>query len=211
MKVISTNIAKPTTIIKNGKEIKTGIYKKSVNYPIFLGLTDVAGDSVMDRKFHGGVDKACYIYSADHYPFWKEKFPKLNWEYGMFGENLTIESLDESKIMIGDIFEIGTAIVQISEPRRPCSVLGIRFGTQKMVKQFHNTDYSGIYVRVLQEGNVQSGDQLFLKESTEKISIKNVYSLFSHNKKNIGLAKKTLEIKTLAQDCKNSIQKLFKL
>ncbi len=210
MKVISTNIAKPTTIIRNGKEVQTGIYKKSVKQPISLGLTDVVGDAVIDRKNHGGIDKACYLYSTDHYPFWKEKFPELEWSWGMFGENLSVEGLDESKIMIGDVFEIGTAIVQVSEPRRPCSILGIRFATQKMVKQFHNTDFPGIYVRVLKEGSVKAGDEFMLKTRNETTSVTKVYSLFSYNSGNIELAQSVLKITTLSEDCKNAIKSRFK-
>ena len=101
----------------------------------------------------------------------------------MFGENLTLEGLDESKIMIGDVFEFGTAIIEVSEPWRPSSILGIRFGTQRIVKQFNNSDYSGMYVRVLKKGKVKSGDQLILKKSAEKVSVKDVYSLFSYNNK----------------------------
>lgn len=211
MKIISTNIAKPVTISKNGKKVQTGIYKKSVEKPISLGLTDVVGDAVIDRKHHGGIDKACYLYSADHYAFWKEKFPELEWNWGMFGENLTIEGLNEANIMIGDIYEVGTAIIQVSEPRRPCSILGIRFGTQQMIKQFHNSDYPGVYVRVLTEGNVKSGDELKLKERTEIVSIKEVYSLFSYNKNNSELAEKTLAINSLSEDCKNSLRKTFNI
>ncbi|MGB0886817.1 MAG: MOSC domain-containing protein [Vicingaceae bacterium] len=211
MKIVSTNIGLPVTVLKNGKEVRTGIYKKSVNQPISLGFTDVVGDTVVDRKHHGGIDKACYLYSANHYPFWKEKFPELEWTPGMFGENLTVEGLDEAKIMIGDIFEIGTAVVQVSEPRRPCSILGIRFGTQQMVKQFFNANLPGIYVRVLKEGNVQSGDTFILKETTEKISIKEVYSLFSDKNKNLELAKKSCAITTLSKDCKNAIKKRFNI
>lgn len=209
MKIVSTNIASPVTIVRNGKEVQTGIYKKSVNQPISLGLTDVVGDAVMDRKYHGGIDKACYLYSADHYAFWKEKFLELNWEAGMFGENLTVEGLDESEIMIGDVFEVGTAIIQVSEPRRPCSILGIRFGNQKMVKQFHNSNYPGIYVRIIKVGEVAVGDELVLKERTQQISIKEVYSLFSYNLENLELAKKAFSIPTLSQDCKNAIKKRF--
>jgi MOSC domain-containing protein YiiM len=183
MKIISTNIGKAVRVKKNGKEVETGIYKKSVNHPISLGFTDVEGDAVMDRKHHGGIDKACYLYSSDHYPFWQKKFPDLDWTPGMFGENLTVEGLDEASLMLGDIYFLGTAIIQISEPRRPCSILGIRLGTQKIVKEFHQSNFPGVYVRVLKKGEVKNGDLLILKDRSENLSIKDAYSLFSYNKK----------------------------
>ena len=211
MKIISTNIGQPVTVIKNGKEVKTGIYKQSVNQPIALGFTDVVGDAVMDRESHGGIDKACYLYSADHYLFWQQQFPELEWSAGMFGENLTVEGLNEANVMIGDIYAIGTAIVQVSEPRRPCSILGIRFGTQKIVKEFYNSNYPGFYIRVLEEGQVKSGDQFILKERTENISVKEVYSLLTNNKKNIAFAMKVISIASLAEDSKTAIKEKFGL
>ena len=212
MKVISTNIAQPTTVIKNGKSVKTGIYKTHVKDGITLGLTDVVGDAVMDRKHHGGIDKACYLYSADHYSFWQEKFPDLHWTHGMFGENLTVDGLDESQINIGDTFEIGKTIIQVSEPRRPCSILGIRFGTQAIVKEFYHQPYPGIYVRVLKEGKIKKGDSFkLIKKEKNSISVAAVYSLFAKDDKNHELAKKAILIDTLADSTKNDLITRFKL
>jgi MOSC domain-containing protein YiiM len=211
MRVISTNIGKPTSVVKNGKEIKTGIYKTSVKGPITLKKTGVVGDSVMDLKHHGGLDKACYLYSADHYVYWKEKFPDLYWTWGMFGENLTIEGLNEAKINIGDTFSIGTAIIQVSEPRRPCSVLGIRFGTHHMIKLFNNSTYPGVYVRILKEGEVKINDILSIVESYNSPSIAEIFSLFSDDRKNITLAKKAVSTKYLADSCIQSIKNKFNI
>ena len=116
MKILSTNIARPATIEWRGQKVETGIYKYAVANPIFLGSEDVVNDHVMDRRYHGGSDKACYLYSADHYPFWQNKYPNQDWEWGMFGENLTISGLDESEIRIGDRFQIGNAVVQVTQP-----------------------------------------------------------------------------------------------
>ena len=210
MKVISTNIGVPTPVIKNGKEVTTGIYKTSVEEPIKLKKNGVDGDAVMDLRHHGGLDKACYLYSADHYAYWKEKFPDLYWTWGMFGENLTVGGLKETEIKIGDTFEVGSAVIQVSEPRRPCSILGIRFGTQEMVKLFNNSSFPGIYVRILEEGEVKMGDKLKLKKSYDNLSIAEVYSLFS-DKNNIKLAKEAVQTKYLAESCVQSIKEKFKL
>ena len=211
MKVVSTNIAEPRTVLKNGKEVKTGIYKLPVSKGIYLEKTDVKNDSVIDRKFHGGIDKACYLYSVDHYPFWKKQYPNLDWHWGMFGENLTIEGLDESKIRIGDTFEIGEAIIQVSEPRRPCSILAIRFNDKGLVKKFMNTPFPGVYLRVLQNGQVKSGDKLKLVNSNgDSLTIKDVYSIFSDNSKNMPLMEMALSEPHLSEDCKNSIRKRLK-
>ena len=171
MKVISTNISESKTILWKGKEEQTGIYKKSVP-EIFLGKSDVVNDSVIERKYHGGIDKACYLYSTDHYDFWKEKYPNLNWHFGMFGENISVEGLNEKELYIGDTLKIGEAIIQVSEPRMPCYKLGYRFGTQKMIKEFTQSTFCGVYTRVLQEGFVKPDDELILidKKSNIKLS-----------------------------------------
>src|SRR5690606_26273500 len=103
MQIVSTNIGNATTILWNGKEEKTGIYKYPVAEPIYLGTTDVAKDTVTDRRHHAGINKACFLFSADQYPFWKKQYAELSWNWGMFGENLTVRGMDESKVRVGDI------------------------------------------------------------------------------------------------------------
>ncbi|MDO9040215.1 MAG: MOSC domain-containing protein [Bacteroidota bacterium] len=189
----------------------TGIYKYAVDTPIFLNSEDVDNDHVLDRRYHGGVDKACYLYSADHYPFWKDKFPELKWEWGMFGENLTVSGLNESDVRIGDRFQIGGAIVQVSQPRQPCFKLGVRFGDQKVVDDFWNLPFPGVYVRVLQPGNVAKGDRFTLLESNlDSLSVSQVFSIFRSNRTDINLIKKAIDEPFLAESCRKDIQKLLK-
>ena len=152
MKILSTNIGKPVTIEWRGQQIETGIYKYPVEQPIRLEKEDVADDHVIDRRYHGGVDKACYLYSADHYSFWQSKFPALELQWGMFGETLTVSGLNESAIRIGDYFSVGSAIVQVSQPRQPCFKLGIRFGDQSVVSDLWSLPFPGVYVRVIIPG-----------------------------------------------------------
>lgn len=210
MQVISTNIAQPTTIEWRGQEIQTGIYKYAVETPVYLGKEDVENDHVLDRRYHGGIDKACYLYSADHYPFWKSRFPGQEWKWGMFGENLTISGLNESEIHIGDRFQIGEAVVQVSQPRQPCFKLGVRFGDQSVVDDFWNSPFPGVYVRVLQAGNVQKGDELFLIDrNTDSLSIKQVFSVFRLDRTNYKLMRKAIAEPFLAESCRRDIQKIL--
>ncbi|MDY0780656.1 MOSC domain-containing protein [Tenacibaculum sp. IB213877] len=160
MKIISTNIGNKKEINWKGKLVTTGIYKFSVKDPIFLDIEDVRDDSICDRKYHGGIDQAVYGYSLKHYDYWKELYPNLEWELGMFGENLTIDDLDESKIHVGDTFKIGEVVLEATKPRQPCMKLGVRFNNMKIVKQFWQQDYPGVYFKVLQTGYVKAGDTL---------------------------------------------------
>ncbi|WP_034040629.1 MOSC domain-containing protein [Wocania ichthyoenteri] len=166
MKITSTNIAKPTTIIWNGKKVNTGIYKTPINEPVYLGKEAVKNDEISDRKVHGGIYKACYLFSENHYEYWKALYPNLDWNYGMFGENLTVKNLDETEIFIGDIYKVGKALVQITQPRQPCFKFGVKFGTQHVLKQFINHGFPGTYTRVLEEGLVTNGDVFKLIEQT---------------------------------------------
>lgn len=200
MRVISTNLGKPTTFERNGKKEETGIFKYPTNDALSLGKTDVKNDTVIDRKHHGGENKACYLFSANQYPYWKALYPKLDWDWGMFGENLTIEGLKEDELRIGDIFKIGTAIVQVSQPREPCYKLGLRFGNQAILKQFIEHNHPGTYVRIIEEGVVKKGDVLTLtKKSNNPLTIQQFYELLYAKEKDLETVKLAIENQALPE------------
>lgn len=188
MQIVSTNIGGPTTFTWNGKEEETGIFKYPVSEPLYLTKSDVAKDTLIDRKHHGGINKACYLFSKEQYPFWKALYPALEWDYGMFGENLTVSGLDESEVRIGDVFKIGTALVQVSQPREPCYKLGVRFGDQKILKQFIEHGYPGTYVRILEEGEVRKDDTIErIERSSNTLTVKQFFDLMYQKKKDARL------------------------
>jgi MOSC domain-containing protein YiiM len=182
MKIISTNIGESRIVNWKGKEVKTGIFKYPVDQSIYLGSEDVDNDNVIDRRYHGGIDKACYLYSADHYKYWQKLYPDLKLSWGIFGENLTIEGLHEAEINIGDVFKIGEALVQATQPRQPCFKLEFRFNNNQIVRQFIDSCYSGVYVRVLEKGAVKTGDFIELIERKNSLSIQKVYELLYTDK-----------------------------
>lgn len=176
MKILATNIGEKKEVIWKGKPITTGIFKYAVDAPIFLGKEDVKGDAVCNRTHHGGIDQAVYGYSLKHYEYFKALYPQLDWQFGMFGENLTIDDLDETNIHVGDTFKVGEAILEVTKPRQPCMKLGVRFNDMKMVKQFWSTTFSGVYFKVLQTGFVKTG-AIFeqIKSCPENPTIANIY------------------------------------
>jgi MOSC domain-containing protein YiiM len=209
MKIISTNIGKKKKVIYRGKDIYTGIFKYPVDAPIKLGQEDVENDQVIDRRYHGGIDKACYLFSADHYPAWKAKFPMLKWDWGMFGENLTVEGLDESEVFIGDVFKVGTAKVQVTQPRQPCFKFGIRMEDARAVKEFIKLNQSGVYVRVLEPGEVRKGDTFELIRSAEaQFSIKEIFFLLYNARENTDLIAEAVKLPELATSCKNDLKRM---
>lgn len=211
MRVLSVNISLPKTIVVNGKEEQTGYFKTSVK-SIFLEKGGVKNDSVVDKIHHGGVDKACYLFGYNHYPYWQKQHPHLKFEFGMFGENITLEQLNESALRIGDTFQLGDAIIQITQPRQPCYKMGIKFNNPKMVNDFRLAHSPGIYTRVLKEGDVKENDNLQLIERLEESSsVLEVYRLiYSENSKKEQLLQ-IINTPYIASRLKNYIINKFKL
>lgn len=138
---------------------RTGFLKDEVQGPIFLGRVNLAGDGQADLRHHGGPDKAVCVFSALRYPYWRERLGR-ELPYGSFGENFTVSALDEEDVCIGDVFEIGEALVQVSQPRSPCWKLARRWHEKYLALWVQQTGFSGWYMRVLREGNVAAGQAL---------------------------------------------------
>lgn len=190
MKIISTNIGKPTTFIWNGKEELTGIYKKPTGQPIYLTRNDVVNDEVSNRLNHGGFYKACYLFSSEQYPYWKELYPNLDWSWGMFGENLTVSGFDEREICLGDIYKVGEALVQVSQYREPCYKLGYKFGTPQIIKQFIKHGFGGTYLSILEEGYVDINDEFILVERSKlTLTVSELFNLVHAKEKDQDLLK----------------------
>ncbi|WP_298782268.1 MOSC domain-containing protein [uncultured Polaribacter sp.] len=177
MKIVSTNIGKRQEVVWENKTFETGIFKYSVQNPIFLDVEDVRGDAICNREDHGGVLQAIYGYSLKHYEFWKPKFPNLDWKFGIFGENLTIDDIDETKIHVGDTFKVGNAVLEATLQRNPCYKLGIRFEDMTIIKQFWNTTMCGVYFKVIKTGFVKVNDDFIqIKNCSENPTIADLYT-----------------------------------
>ncbi|WP_346883814.1 MOSC domain-containing protein [uncultured Algibacter sp.] len=211
MNIISTNLAKPTTIVWNGKEYTTGIFKIPTENSIYLGKEGVTGDEVSDRRVHGGEFKACYLFSEMHYKYWKTLYPDLDWTWGMFGENLTISNLDETKIYIGDTYRIGEVLVQITQPRQPCFKFGVKFGTIDVLQQFVEYGYPGTYIRILEEGHVKTGDTIKLvKRAENSITVAQHFKLLYSRDKNQDHLKKVIINEAIPPKQRNELKVFLK-
>ncbi len=178
MKIISTNIGKPTKFIWNGKEETTGIYKVPTAQALYLTKNDVMSDEISNRLNHGGYYKACYVFSAEQYSYWKNLYPDLDWTWGMFGENLTLEGFDEKQVCLGDIYRVGDATVQVSQYREPCYKLGVKFGTQQVIRQFIAHGFGGTYLSILEEGYVEVNQEFTLVDRPEStVSVADLFQL----------------------------------
>ncbi|XOK63967.1 MOSC domain-containing protein [Paenibacillus elgii] len=163
IKIVSLNVGKPQSVPFEKKEVSTGIYKHPVEGEVFLTSLNFDGDGQADLVHHGGIDKAVCVYPYEHYAYWAKQLGR-ELQYGAFGENLTTQGLLEDDVCIGDTFKVGSAVLQVSQPRQPCFKLSVKYGVPELPLMVQNTGYTGYYFRVLQEGNVAAGDELILLE-----------------------------------------------
>jgi len=146
------------------KRLPSGFVKTARHGPVAVTVSGLEGDEQADPIAHGGPEKAVYAYAASRFPSWAEEFPGLadHFAGGAMGENLTIAGLDESGICVGDVHAIGSALLQVCQPRQPCYKFALRHANKKLPKAMVRLGYSGWYYRVLQRGHVQAGDALVL-------------------------------------------------
>ena len=147
-----------------GRPWRTSIYREPICNPVSVGPLGLEGDQVADPRYHGGPDKALLAYSAEHYPVWRERLGLEAMGPGGFGENLTVRCLDESAVRRGDVWGVGTAVLQVSQPRPPCWKLARRWKLKELPRLVQQTGWGGWYLRVLQEGQVGPGDWIQLIE-----------------------------------------------
>jgi MOSC domain-containing protein YiiM/ferredoxin-NADP reductase len=161
--VISLNVGEPRLVTYRGMSFRTGIFKQPVDQPLTLKKLNFAGDGQADLSAHGGIDKAVYCYPIEHYDFWCREIGRVSLPMGQFGENVTIAGALESELRIGDILRMGTAVMQVSEPRIPCYKLVMRMdaGSDFSVR-FLAANRTGFYCRVLEEGVVKRSDAITL-------------------------------------------------
>jgi len=162
--LLSLNIGKVQTGTYKGKEAKSGISKSSVGQAVRLTELGFEGDEQADLVNHGGPDKAICVYGYRHYPRWEEALNR-SLDYGAFGENFTVSDIDEHEVHIGDVFRVGTAVVQISQPRQPCWKLAMKWGLDELPLLVTESGATGFYFRVLQTGEVKAGDALIRLEA----------------------------------------------
>jgi len=161
--IISLQVGTPRPEAHGNKEVLTAIFKQPSDRMHKLSFTGLDGDEQGDKVHHGGPDKAVCVYLERWYPYWKQQLERTL-EYGAFGENITVSEWSEDDVCIGDKLQLGTALVQVSQPRQPCFKLGIRNGLPALPELVIKQGNTGFYLRVLKEGEVRAGDELTLLE-----------------------------------------------
>lgn len=176
MRVTSVNVGREETIDHGNRRFTTGIRKRPVDGPVFIGADAVAGDTISDSKNHGGTDQVVYAYSKDDYDWWSEQLGR-DLSPGTFGENLTIEGLP-SDMNVGDRLLIGDVLLEATAPRIPCSTLAAQMQDSGFGMAFRRAERPGIYFRVLHEGEVTAGDAVTCVDNPAPlVSILDLYRL----------------------------------
>ena len=180
MKILSLNVGLPRQVDWHGQPVTTAIFKQPVEGRVPLKTLNFDGDRQADLEVHGGPQKAVYAYPSEHYAFWKQELARKDLPFGIFGENLTTEGLLESDLNVGDRLSLGSAELVVTQPRLPCYKLGIRFGSDEMVKRFFIARRSGIYFSVAREGEVAAGDDIkIISRDPNAVPLTEIYRLYA--------------------------------
>jgi MOSC domain-containing protein YiiM len=190
--------------------VRSAIDKRPVgDRPVPLRSEGFEGDEQADRKLHGGPDKAVCCYPAEHVPHWEELLGE-HLPPGSFGENLRLEGLVETGAHIGDTFELGGAVVQVSQPRGPCFKLAARWGSRRLPNLMAKEGRSGFYLRVLRSGSVRAGDELRLVERRSDVSVADVLRVTYVQRDDAELVASVMEVPELAEQWRAALRALLR-
>lgn len=170
MKLVSVQVGTPRSVPPTGdgqpwdRTWETAFWKEQVQGPVMLRFLNLEGDRQAAVGIHGGKDQAALCYSADHYPAWRRELDLPEMSGGGFGENFTIAGQAERSVCIGDVYEIGEALIQVSKPRGPCFKIAWRWRREDLLSRVESSGRHGWYVRVLREGPVEAGQPVHLED-----------------------------------------------
>ena len=159
-RVLSVNVGLPQDVEWHGRTVRTAVWKRPVGGPAMVRRLNIDGDGQGDLAGHGGEQRAVFVYQIESYRYWQEELGRNDFEYGQFGENLTVTGLADDQVCIGDRYEVGAALFEVTQPRVTCYRVGIRMNDPQIPALLVSRHRPGFYLRVLREGTVQAGDEI---------------------------------------------------
>jgi ferredoxin-NADP reductase/MOSC domain-containing protein YiiM len=209
-RLLSVNVGLPRDVTWNGKTVHTGIWKSPVAGRRMVRKLNIAGDGQGDLAGHGGEQRAVFVYQIDSYHYWERFLGRNDFIYGQFGENFTVEGLLDNEVCIGDRYRTGDAIFEVSQPRVTCYRVGIRMNEPRMPALLVAHHRPGFYFRVLQEGEVEAGDDIVkIADGPEKISVADVDALLylpGHSREQL---QRALRIPALSKGWQGSFESML--
>lgn len=182
----------------------TAIVKTPIAGPVFVGRLGIATDDHVYED-HGGPDMALLAYPVEHYTYWRSEGLRLP-EAGAFGENLTVSGLPETAVHLGDVFEVGSAVVQVCQPRTPCYKLAIRFGRRDMPVVVQDTGFTGYLLRVLTEGSIGAGDEMRLvQREPHGVTVSFAGRAVNVDRNDLAAARRVLEVASLGASVRRTL------
>ncbi len=207
MKLLSVNVSLPKEITHNGKNVTTGIFKEPVDGRVMLRTLNLDGDGQADLIGHGGIYRAVYVYTFENYGYWENELGRTDFTYGQFGENLTVKGMLDDTVRVGDVFRVGGALVEVSQPRVPCFKLAIKMGIEGFEHALLSSNRTGFYFRVLKEGDVGAGDHFEQVEADrERMTVAEVNDLLYFDLGNLEGTRNALRIKALSPGWRGSFE-----
>jgi ferredoxin-NADP reductase/MOSC domain-containing protein YiiM len=208
--LLSVNVGLPRDIAWNGRAVHTGIWKDPVHGRCRVGRLNLDGDGQGDLAGHGGEQRAVFVYQIESYQYWQEQLKRADFVHGQFGENFTIEGLPDNAVCIGDRYQIGSALFEITQPRVTCYRVGIRMNEPRMPALLTSSGRPGFYFRVLREGEVEAGDEIVrVGEAGERMTVAEISALLYSPNHPRDRLERALRIEALSPGWRGSFQALL--
>ena len=211
IKLVGVQLATPVTYVEEDQSTwTTSLVKKPVCHCVYLRMSHLAGNDQADKKHHGGPDKTLYAFPLDHIIYWREKFNRPELPFGGFGENLTLTSVTEKDVCIGDRYQLGETVVEVSQPRLPCWKIGRVWGIHDLGKRMEEAGHSGWYFRTISEGCFSLADDLVLIERVQPDwTIEEVFHIITHPLENKERTMQFLEVPQAAESMKLQLKEVL--
>lgn len=189
----------------------SGIYKLPVAFPVTIGTGGFVGDQQADRRVHGGPDKAVHLYPAAHYARLVKRFPDAAAQFvpGSIGENISTAELTEADVRVGDIWQLGSARLQVCQPRNPCWKIDARYGCEGIARFIASESIAGWYWRVLAPGIVDGGDTLELVEPARAPTLREALSLLGEHRPSLDRLQQLIDAPGIAENWRTVLVKRF--
>ena len=180
--VVSVNVGGIREFDYRGRRAASAIWKSPAAGRVAARGVNLEGDDQADRSVHGGPDKAVYAYAIEDTRWWEQQLDR-QLDHGAFGENLTIDGVDLANTLVGERWAVGSAVLEVSEPRLPCWRLGVRMGDESFLRTFTQASRSGTYLRIAVEGELGTGDRIRVIERPDHdMTIGNIFRIFTRDR-----------------------------
>src|SRR6201998_3987168 len=209
-RLLSVNVGLPRDIEWKGRTVHTAIWKEPVHGRCRAGRLNLDGDGQGDLAGHGGAHWAVFFYQIESYRYWQQQLNRTDFVHGQFGENFTIEGMTDDTVCIGDRYQIGSALFEVTQPRVTCYRVGIRTNEPRMPALLTSSGRPGFYFRVLQEGEVGAGDEIVkVGEAEERMTVAEINALLYSPNHPRNCLERALRIEALSPGWRRSVETLL--